>query len=213
MHDVVAHALAVIIAQADGGRYAVKDSPQASEQVLATIADTGRRALGEMRQLLGVLRQDPDEQHPDPPEHGSTPGHVMAPMPGIANIEALVTSVEAGGLPVTLAVEGTPRPVPEGVGLAAYRTVQEGLTNVLKHAGPAAQATVRLHWMPDGIEVSVVDDGRGAGATPAPAPGQGLIGMRERAAIYGGRVESGPVPGGWYALRVFLSDRHAPVAL
>jgi len=225
MHDVVAHSLAVMIAQADGGRYAATDSPRA-QAVLGTIGETGRQALGEMRRLLAVLREEVPE--------GTGPQTLLGPQPGLADVPALVERVRSGGLPVTLRLPdgypvhgganggangavnggaagagagagvgaGVPVPLEPGIGLVVYRIVQEGLTNVMKHAGPAAQAAVEVRWEGLLLRVSVVDDGRGAGAAPpaAPGSGQGLVGMRERAATYGGRVDAGPRPGGGFAV-------------
>ena len=193
MHDVVAHSLSVTIAQADGGRYAGATDPGAAISALETISATGRQALADMRVLLGVLRQDD--------------GQDRAPQPDAAAIPDLVRQLAAGGLDVTLDVTGRPAPMSAGAGLAAYRIVQESLTNVLKHAGPGCHAWVVLTWHADALEVYVADDGRGAGAAPAadggPA-GQGLLGMRERASLYGGRLQSGPLPGGGFGVRALL---------
>jgi len=142
--------------------------------------------------LLGVLRDDDDE--------------ARAPQPDATAIPELVEQLEAGGLDVRLDVAGNPVPMSAGAGLAAYRIVQEALTNVLKHAGPGCRTWVSLRWLPDALEVSVADDGRGAGATSvhgAP-PGQGLLGMRERASLYGGQLDAGPVPGGGFGVRAVL---------
>ena len=192
MHDVVAHSLAVTVAQADGGRYAAAADPAAAVAALETISATGRQALADMRVLLGVLRDDDDQ--------------ARAPQPDAAAIPELVKQLEAGGLDVRLDVAGRPAPMSAGAGLAAYRIVQESLTNVLKHAGPGCRAWVNLRWLPDALEVTVADDGRGAGATtPAGAPpGQGLVGMRERASLHGGRLDAGPVPGGGFGVRAVL---------
>jgi len=193
MHDVVAHSLSVTIAQADGGRYAGTSDPSAAIAALETISATGRQALADMRVLLGVLR-DGD-------------GQDRAPQPDAAAIPDLVRQLEAGGLDVSLDVTGRPAPMSAGAGLAAYRIVQESLTNVLKHAGPGCHAWVVLTWLPDALEVYVADDGRGAGApVPAPhgPPGQGLLGMRERASLYGGRLQAGPLPGGGFGVRALL---------
>src|SRR4051812_48096349 len=188
MHDVVAHSLSVVIAQADGGRYAGQADPAAATSALDQISTTGRQALTDMRALLGVLREDGGQEY--------------APQPDVAAIDRLVADVQASGLDVDLIVEGTPMPMPAGPQLSAYRIVQESLTNVLKHAGPAGRAWVRLHWRPDGLEIAVLDDGRGAAAAVAEEPdgdgtvpvgaGHGLIGMRERAEAHGGRVTAAP---------------------
>lgn len=203
MHDVVAHSLSVVIAQADGGRYAGRSEPAAALDSLEAIAGTGRQALSDMRSLLGVLRDD-----------GQT---TFAPQPDAVAIPGLVADVRASGLDVDLLVDGEPRWLPAGPGLAAYRIVQESLTNVLKHAGPASRAWVTLRWLDDGLDISVIDDGRGASAAMADtvsvaAPdvyetsashagsGQGIAGMRERATLYGGQFRAGPQSGGGFAV-------------
>ncbi|SFL72356.1 sensor histidine kinase [Geodermatophilus ruber] len=192
MHDVVAHSLSVVIAQADGGRYAGRTDPEAATGALEAIAATGRQALADMRGLLGVLREDGGEEY--------------APQPDVAAVSGLVEDVRTSGLDVDLLVEGAPRELPAGPQLAAYRIVQESLTNVLKHAGPASRAWVRLHWRPDALELSVLDDGRGASAAmvEADGAGQGLVGMRERARLHGGRLDAGPRPGGGFGVHAVL---------
>ncbi|MGQ7296749.1 sensor histidine kinase [Quadrisphaera sp. KR29] len=191
MHDVVAHSLSVVIAQADGGRYAAAADPAAAVRALESVAATGRAALTDMRRLLGVLREDG--------------GSVLEPQPGVEDVPDLVASVRASGLPVALVTTGEARPLPAGAGLAVYRVVQEGLTNVLKHGGPSARATVRLHWSPGRLEVHVEDDGRGASAGPAAdGVGRGLSGMAERMALYGGTAHAGPRTGGGFAVRAVL---------
>ncbi|WP_369054789.1 sensor histidine kinase [Kineococcus terrestris] len=191
MHDVVAHSLSVIIAQADGGRYAAAANPAAAAEVLGTISATGRQALADMRNLLGVLRQGPGDER--------------SPQPDAGRIGDLVQQVRASGLDVSLDVVGEPRELPPAVGLAAYRIVQESLTNVLKHAGPAARAQVQVRWDADALRVGVDDDGRGAAAVPPAAPGgQGLLGMGERARLHGGSASAGPRPGGGFRVRATL---------
>jgi signal transduction histidine kinase len=191
LHDVVAHSLSVVIAQADGGRYAGKSDPEAATGALEAIATTGRQALTDMRSLLGVLREGGGEEY--------------APQPDVAAVPALVEDVRASGLDVDLIIEGEPQPLPAGPQLAAYRIVQESLTNVLKHAGPASRAWVRLQWRADALELSVLDDGRGASAiVSSDGAGQGLRGMRERAQLHGGRLEAGPRPGGGYGVHAAL---------
>ncbi len=192
MHDVVAHSLSVIIAQADGGRYAAAADPGAAAQALGTISATGRQALADMRDLLGVLRQGPGDER--------------APQPDASQVLDLVEQVRASGLDVALEVVGQPRELPRAVGLAAYRIVQESLTNVLKHAGPAARARVEVRWDPDALRLGVEDDGRGAAALvpDAGAGGQGLVGMAERARLHGGSVTAGPRPGGGFRVRATL---------
>ncbi|MGY2126836.1 sensor histidine kinase [Blastococcus sp. SYSU DS0617] len=192
LHDVVAHSLSVVIAQADGGRYAGRTDPEAATGALEAIAATGRQALTDMRSLLGVLREGGGEEY--------------APQPDVAAIPALVEDVRASGLDVDLIVEGEPQPLAAGPQLAAYRIVQESLTNVLKHAGPASRAWVRLQWRPDALELSVLDDGRGASAAmvSSDGEGQGLRGMRERAQLHRGRLEAGPRHGGGFGVHAAL---------
>lgn len=182
MHDVVAHGLSVVIVQADGARYAAEDDPAIAVRTLETIASTGRDALAEMRRLLGLLRgsQDP----------------ALVPQPGLADLPGLLT---ADPDHVT---SDLPEPLPEvseGAALTAYRVVQEALTNVRKHAGPDARATVRLRVDGPDLVVEVTDDGRGAAADEG--TGLGLLGMRERVEVHGGSVEAGPVTGGGWSVR------------
>ncbi|MGW6175409.1 sensor histidine kinase [Arthrobacter sp. NPDC055138] len=192
MHDIVAHSLSVIITQADGARYASAKDPAIATGTLATIAETGRTSLQDMRRLLGVLRGD---------EIAST-----RPLPTLADVETLVDTVRRSGLEVQLQYFGQPRRLmPTGAELTAYRVVQEGLTNVLKHAGPGASAEVRLAWSVRGLELQINDDGRGAAADPATAGSQqGLTGMAERLALYDGTVEAAPRTGGGFSVRAFI---------
>lgn len=192
MHDIVAHSLTVVIAQADGGRYSAAADPEAAVTALETISQTGRQALTDMRALLSVLRED------TPREYSSTPG--------VSDIDTLIEEVRKGGLAVQLATDGERRVLSTGAELTAYRIVQESLTNVLKHAGPAASVEVTERWTDTALELTVVDDGRGAsGALVAPsAGGQGVLGMRERAELYGGSFEAGPAPGGGYRVHTAL---------
>ncbi|MGY4643145.1 sensor histidine kinase [Cellulomonas sp. URHB0016] len=202
LHDIVAHSLSVVIAQADGGRYAADADPTAATRALATIGETGRAALTDMRRLLGILRAGPDGA--DSPGTGSVPGtDRFAPQPGADDITALVEQVRASGVRVSLVRMGTPRRLPPGMGLAVYRIAQEALTNVLKHAGPDPQVTVMVSWQPEAILVEVDDDGRGASAE-SDGLGQGMLGMRERATMFGGTVTAGPRPGGGFRVRAQL---------
>lgn len=192
MHDIVAHSLSVIIAQADGGRYAAAADPDAATRALSTVSETGRAALADMRRLLGVLRE------PD-----GSPGDAAAPFtpqPAAEDLETLVEQVRASGVRASLVRMGTPRPLPPGVGLAVYRICQEALTNVLKHAGPDPTVTVLVQWQPAGLALEVTDDGRGA-AADSDGAGHGLVGMRERVAMIGGRFTAGPRPGGGFRVR------------
>ena len=185
MHDVVAHSVSLMVVQAGGARRMLDEDPEESRAALESIEEAGRQALGELRRSLGMLR------------NGSAEPAALSPQPGTAQLGELVARTRAGGLPVELDVEGEPRPVPAGVDLAAYRIVQEALTNAVKHAGPA-RARVRLRWEPGALELSVTDDGRGPDGAEG---GHGLIGMRERVAAYGGTLSAGPAPGGGYELR------------
>lgn len=188
MHDIVAHSLSVVIAQADGGRYAAAADPDAATRALTTISETGRAALTDMRRILGVLRTE-----------GSDASDLI-PQPADADVHQLVGQVREAGLAVSLVDVGDPRPMPPGTGVAVYRIVQESLTNILKHAGPGVSATVLVQWAPQHLLVQVDDDGRGAAATSDGA-GHGLVGMRERATMLGGSLVAGPRPGGGYRTR------------
>ncbi|SDG55782.1 Signal transduction histidine kinase [Sinosporangium album] len=184
LHDVVAHNVSVIIVQADGAGYAIDRDPDQARRAVQTISATGRQALAEMRRLVGVLRE------------GGGPEE-YAPQPGLDQVDELVAQVRSSGLPVELRITGTRQDIPEGEQLAIYRILQEALTNTIKHGGPGVGATVLLDYGPREILIAVTDDGRGAQA-PRGADGHGLVGMRERVAMYGGRVTAGPRDGGGY---------------
>lgn len=192
MHDIVAHSLSVIITQADGARYASAQDPALATETLGTIAETGRASLRDMRRLLGVLRGDDVAS--------------VRPLPTLADVETLVDTVRRSGLDVVLERAGEPRrAMPSGAELTGYRVVQEGLTNVLKHAGPSASAQVLLEWTGRGLQIRIDDDGRGAGADPATAgSGQGITGMAERLSLYDGTVEAAPKPGGGFRVHASI---------
>lgn len=182
LHDVVAHHVSAIAVQAGAGTELVERDPQRAREVLRFILETSREALAEMRTMLNVL-------------HSDEPGGERAPQPTLAQIEHLVSQSRAAGLPVTLQVEGVPQPLPEALDVSAYRIVQEALTNTLKHAGPAHSRVV-VRYKPDALELEISDDGRGVADAPSNADaGRGLIGMRERVALFGGELETGPAPG------------------
>jgi signal transduction histidine kinase len=196
MHDIVAHNLSVMIALADGAAFAAERAPAQSASAMQAVSATGRQALGEMRGLLGVLRE------------GSSPGELV-PQPGLDEIDLLVGQVRAAGLPVAVAVEGDVRELPPGAQLTVFRVVQEALTNSLKHAGPDAQALVRLRYDTAGVDIEVSDNGAGLRTTSQGAHGLGLNGMRERAAVYGGTVEAGPLDVGGWRVRTRLAVESA----
>ncbi|WP_313277361.1 sensor histidine kinase [Timonella senegalensis] len=196
MHDIVAHSLSVIIAQADGGRYAAKVNPEMAEKTLTTISETGRAALADMRRLLGVLREDPNGD----PDDDSV---LRSPQPAAGDIQSLVDSMRTSGVRVSLVRMGTPRQLPPGAGLTLYRICQESLTNILKHAGPDPTVTVVQSWGRESVRLEIEDDGRGAASTSDGA-GMGLLGMRERAALFGGTVKSGPRQGGGFRVELDL---------
>jgi signal transduction histidine kinase len=210
LHDLVAHNVSVMVVQAGAERHALAPGQESTRAALTSIEQSGRQALAEARRLLGVLRHGDD-------------GEELQPQPGVARIGELVEQTRRAGLPVELAIEGEPVPLPAGIDLCAYRIVQEGLTNALKHAGPA-HARVRLRYAPARLAVEVTDDGPGAvngersgdegrgGAGDEPqarqtrgrGAGHGLIGMRERVALYGGRIEAGPRPEGGFGVHAEL---------
>ena len=183
LHDVVAHSMSVIAVQAGTGRLVIDDDPDHARRALASIEETSKEALAEMRRLLGVLRADtPDAA-------------ALAPVPTLEDLDRLVTHAVEGGTPVDVKVEGDRRTAPAGIELAAYRVVQEALTNVRRHA-PGARARVRLSFEPQELVVEVenpLSDGDGTNGN-----GHGLIGMRERVSLYGGAFDAGPRPDGTF---------------
>ncbi|MEV0280273.1 sensor histidine kinase [Streptomyces sp. NPDC050610] len=191
LHDVVAHHMSVISVHVGLARFVFDTDRRTARGALDTIDATGKEALDELRRMLMVLRADDD-------------GAPAGPMPGLARLDEMAERVSAGGVPVALSVEGTPRPIAPGVELCAYRIVQEALTNVLKHA-PGAHAEVRLSYEPHQVTVSVTDDGEGAIPDRARTDGgHGLLGMRERAKLYGGQISIGPQDQGGFAVRLTL---------
>nr|WSX50546.1 sensor histidine kinase [Streptomyces sp. NBC_00974] len=198
LHDVVAHNVSVMVVQADGAAYVLDAAPEQAKEALQTISGTGRLALAEMRRLLGVLRTGEPQESED-----------YVPQPDVEQIDVLVEQVRAAGLAVDFEVEGTPRKLPSGLELTAYRIVQEALTNARKHAGPDAKASVRLVYFDDGLGLLVEDDGRGAAHElyedgGADGAGHGLIGMRERIGMVGGTLDAGPRPGGGFRISALL---------
>jgi signal transduction histidine kinase len=190
LHDVVAHNVSVMVVQADGASYALDEDPEAARKALLAISQTGRTALTEMRRMLGVLRSADD-------------AGTYAPQPGIEQLGDLLEQVRSTGLPVTLTVEGVPREMPTGLALAVYRIVQESLTNTRKHGGTQVKASVALIYTDDCLVLRIVDNGRG-GQAPGDGMGHGLVGMRERAAAFGGTLVTGPHVSGGYAVEAIL---------
>lgn len=188
LHDVIAHSVSVMTVQAGAVRRLLKPEQEKERKALETVEATGRQALTEMRRLVGLLR-----------EQGAMPE--FSPQPGMGTIDSLLDGVRAAGLPVEIEVEGAPRDLPPGVDLAAYRVVQEALTNALKYAGPA-HAWVAVTWGDADLELEIANDGQGDG--DGSGGGHGLTGMRERVSLYGGEIESGERDGGGYVVRARL---------
>jgi signal transduction histidine kinase len=197
MHDIVAHHISVVVIQAQGAQRVADSDPARAKTAMADVERTARTALEEMRRLLGLLRSGEAAAAP-------VPDGAYEPPAGLADIDSLADRLRRAGLGVTVVCRGEPAGVPPDVGLTVYRIVQESLTNVLRHAGPAA-ATVELDFS-DGVAVTVTDDGRGASAGLAgvPSSGRGTTGMRERVAALGGKLSTGPKPGGGYRVHATI---------
>jgi signal transduction histidine kinase len=189
LHDVLAHSVSVMTVQASAVRRLLTPEQEREREALRTVEETGRQALSEMRRMLGIMRIE--EEVPS-----------LAPQPGLKTLPALVEQVRQSGLPVELTVEGEPVQLAAGVDLSAYRIVQEALTNTLKHAGRPAHAWVAVRYVGDDVEIEVADDGRNDGVSDG--TGHGLVGMRERVAICGGELQSGPRPGGGFCISARL---------
>ena len=189
LHDVVGHSVSVMTVQAAAVRRLLRPDQQREREALLIVEQTGREALAEMRRMVGVLRR-PEE------------APARAPQPSLDHLDRLVEQAREAGLPVELRIEGDPVQLPAGLDLTAYRLVQEGLTNAMKHAR-ADRTQVLVRYDDEHIEVTVTDDGQGdhSGGTEG---GHGLVGMRERVSVYGGELEAGPRPGGGYQLRARL---------
>jgi len=185
LHDVVAHSVSVMVVQAGAARKVMDDKPDAARESLLAVEASGHEAMAELRRLLGVLSEDGNAPPP------------LAPQPGMPGLDALIARVKEAGLPVELRVEGPPESLPPGVDVAAYRIVQEALTNALKYAGGAPTEVV-VRYTPDGLEVEVID--QGTISTPADGIGRGLVGMKERVALFGGTVVAGKRSEGGYAV-------------
>jgi signal transduction histidine kinase len=188
LHDVLSHSVSVMVVQAGAERMALGSGRASPAEALEAIEKTGRQALAEMRRLLGLLRTG-DE----PPDH--------EPQPTVAELDRLASQVREAGLPVELVIQGEPVSLPPGVAVSAYRIVQEALTNVMKHAGPAS-ARVVVRYAAHELELEVADDGRGS--SNSDGAGHGLVGMRERVALYGGHLDAGSRNGGGFVVRARL---------
>lgn len=196
LHDVVAHHVSVMTVQAAAARRVLASDPDLAREALSAIEHTGRLAMAEMRNIVGVLRTDTR----------ADARAELGPQPGVRDLPSLVEQMREAGLPTRLLVEGEPVALPAGVDLAAYRLVQEGLTNSLRHAGAGAEAVVTVRYEPYELDVRVEDDGRGAAQEMelSSPPGHGLVGIRERVALYGGILNIGPLPGGGFEVRARL---------
>jgi signal transduction histidine kinase len=190
LHDIVGHSVSVMTVQTSGVRRLLRPEQEQEREALLAVERTGREALAEMRRVVGSLR-DPEG------------GPALAPQPSLSQIDTLVAHARETGLPVNLEIEGEPVPLPAGVDLTAYRLVQEGLTNTIKHAS-AKHADVRVRYDGDHVEIEVSDDGRGVDGKPSSTGGHGLVGIRERVSIYGGELEAGARTEGGYRLRARL---------
>ena len=188
LHDVVAHSVSVMVVQAGAARHVLDDKPEAARESLLAVERSGHEAMAELRRLLGVLN-----------DNGETAP--LAPQPGIDRLDPLLASVREAGLPVVLRMEGDRRQLPAGVDVAAYRIVQEALTNALKYAGGAPTEAI-VRFLPDAIEIEVNDEG--ALNSPADGIGRGLTGMRERVAVFGGTIETGRRAGRGYRVSAHL---------
>jgi signal transduction histidine kinase len=190
LHDVIGHSVSVMTVQASGVRRLLRPEQEREREALLIVEQTGREALAEMRRLVGVLRR-PEE------------APARAPQPSLAHLDRLVEQARDAGLPVDVRIDGEPSQLPAGIDLTAYRLVQEGLTNAIKHAG-ATRAEIVVRYGDEDVELLVTDDGRGTSSAGADGGGHGLVGMRERVAVYGGELDAGPRPEGGYALRARL---------
>lgn len=196
LHDVVTHNVSVMVVQAGAARMVMRESPERAETAMRAVEDGGRAAMTDLRHVMGLLTMNGDA--PDLPD-----AEDLAPKPGLDQVPALAERVRDSGVPVELTVTGAPVPLPPGMDLAAYRVVQEALTNTMKHAEGATVA-VHVEYSPGRVRVEVGDTGGGASPAARTGNGHGLIGLRERLAVYGGTLEAGPRPGGGYRVRADL---------
>ena len=191
LHDVVGHSIGVMMAQTGAARFLVDEHPDRAREALLLVEDAGRQALTEMRRMLSVLRED-------------DAADALGPQPGLRDLEQLVAGSRASGLDVELEVDGAPGPLPVGVELTAYRIVQEALTNVRKHGGET-HASVQVRYLPGALELTIENDGAAVETNgPVTSGGHGVIGMRERVALYAGDLAVGPRPGGGFVVHARL---------
>ena len=191
MHDIVSHSLGTMVVMADGAARTVDSDPGRAGEAMVRVRETGRGALSEMRRMLGVLREDPEAPR--------------APQPGLDRLDDLLDEVRTGGLRVDLEVVGDRIALSEGLDLAAYRIVQEALTNARRHGGPLLSVvTVRIERSPTRLDLRILDDGAGHAPSTVEGSGHGLVGMRERVAAHGGDLEVGPRPGGGFSVHAVL---------
>jgi signal transduction histidine kinase len=195
LHDVVAHRVSLMTVQAGAAKTIAADDPEGASQAMQAVENAGRQALDELRHLLGVLRPEAD-------------GEALGPQPGLAEVPRLVDQFRAAGLDVALTMDGGRTDLPARVDLSAYRIVQEALTNALKHAGPGARTQVRLQTGSGGVDIEVLDDGRGG--TILTGSGHGIVGMRERVLLLGGRLDASPRPGGGFHVVAHLPLAEEP---
>jgi signal transduction histidine kinase len=195
LHDVVAHRVSLMTVQAGAAKTVAADDPESASQAMHAVETAGRQALDELRHLLGVLRPEADAE-------------ALGPLPGLADVPRLVDQSRAAGLDVSLTIDDGQIDLPARVDLSAYRIVQEALTNALKHAGPGARAEVRLHTDSRGVDIEVLDNGRGV--TILTGSGHGIVGMRERALLLGGRLDVGPRAGGGFHVVAHLPLGEGP---
>jgi signal transduction histidine kinase len=194
MHDVVAHGMSVISVQAAAAQEIVHTDPVKAAEVMGRIENVGRQSLNEMRRMPGVLRNGDDDFSAS-----------LAPQPSLADVPGAVEQSTDAGVATNLVVSGDVRDLPPGIELAGFRVVQEALTNVLKHAGPTASATVTIEYGSDDVVIDISDNGRGAVSRLSNSGGgNGLIGMSERVEIYGGELSAGPRVGGGFAVSATL---------
>ncbi|WP_216395268.1 sensor histidine kinase [Arcanobacterium phocae] len=197
LHDIVAHTLGVVIAQADGGRYAGRKNPEQALHALDTIADMSRAALTDIRSIVGVLRE-PSEDTSD-----------LSPQPVTHDIDSLVSRVKESGYNIAFIQLGSIHSLPAGIGNVLYRICQESVTNAMKHGGPQISIVIKLEWHETEVTLSVIDNGRGA-SVPNDGKGNGIIGMTERAALFGGTLDAGARPGGGFIVRATIPYDRKP---